>query len=58
MRALREDKEFARLLQAEKLSLMPAFLEAATGRETDAMNRYVNPDALDEVIQAFSLGHA
>lgn len=27
MRALREDKEFGRLLQAEKLGLMPAFLE-------------------------------
>jgi ParB family transcriptional regulator, chromosome partitioning protein len=27
MRALREDKDFARLLQTEKLGLMPAFLE-------------------------------
>jgi ParB family chromosome partitioning protein len=27
IRALREDTEFARLLQAEELSLMPAFLE-------------------------------
>jgi hypothetical protein len=27
IRALREDTEFARLLQAEQLNLMPAFLE-------------------------------
>ena len=31
MRALREDHEFSRLLQMEKLSLMPAFLEQQLG---------------------------
>jgi ParB family chromosome partitioning protein len=31
MRALREDHEFSRLLQMEKLGLMPAFLEQQLG---------------------------
>src|SRR6202022_418254 len=31
MRALREDQEFSRLLQVEKLGLMPAFLEQQLG---------------------------
>jgi ParB family transcriptional regulator, chromosome partitioning protein len=34
IRALREDKEFARLLQAEQLGSMPAFLEEQLSART------------------------
>ena len=53
MRALREDKDFARLLQTEELAAMPAFLEEQLSAE-GAMNQYVSPGELDEVIQAFA----